>query len=83
MSMLSIEPGQRLKMQSGEKSGFVQVLAEAVVPAGYWVCREEGSGQQRVIARTALVPIAADPVPVEATATPSAVLPATVVPTMA
>lgn len=57
MSMHSIEPGQRLKMQAGEKSGFVEVLAEAVVPAGYWICRDEISGQRRVVAATALFPL--------------------------
>lgn len=60
-----IEPGQRLKMQSKDLSGFVQVIAKAIVPADYWICREEGSGQQRVIARTALVPIAVDPIAVD------------------
>lgn len=75
MTTHSIEAGQRLKMQSGDKSGFVQVLAEAVVPAGYWVCRDEGSGQQRVIARTALFPIAADLAAVGAVETPVAPLP--------
>ena len=67
MSTHSIEAGQRLKMQAGDKSGFVQVLAEAVVPAGYWICREELSGKQSIISRTALFPIAADP----ATAAPA------------
>ncbi|HQU41185.1 MAG: hypothetical protein B7Z73_05785 [Planctomycetia bacterium 21-64-5] len=76
MSTHSIEPGQRLKVQSGFKTGFVQVLAEAVVPAGYWVCREEGSGQQRVIAQTALFPIAAGPLVVDATPLVSAATPA-------
>jgi hypothetical protein len=71
----SIEPGQRLKMQAGDQSGFVQVLAEAVVPAGYWVCRDERSGQQRVIARTALFPIVADPLAVNPTEAPSTALP--------
>ena len=75
MSMHSIEPGQRLKMQAGDKSGFVQVLAEAVVPAGYWICREERSGQQRIIARTALFPIAADPPALDATRAPSTTMP--------
>ncbi len=62
----SIEPGQRLQMQAGGKSSFVHVLAEAVVPADYWICRDEISGQNRVIARTALFPIAAPPAPVGA-----------------
>jgi hypothetical protein len=75
MSTHSIEPGQRLNMQAGDKSGFVQVLAEAVVPAGYWICREERSGQQRIIARTALFPIAADPPIVDATSAPSTIVP--------
>ena len=29
MSMYSIEPGQRLRMEAGERSGFVEVLSEA------------------------------------------------------
>jgi len=75
MSTHIIEPGQRLKMEAGDKSGFVQVLAEAVVPAGYWICREERSGQQRIIARTALFPIAADPLAVNPTEAPSTTTP--------
>jgi hypothetical protein len=65
MSTHSIEPGQRLKMQAADSSGFVQVIAQAIVPADYWVCRDEGSGQQRVIARTALFPIFPDAVAVD------------------
>jgi hypothetical protein len=75
---MSIEPGQRVEMKSGEKAGFVQVLAEAVVPAGYWICREEGSGQQRVIARTALFPIVAEPAAFQATTAPGAAVPTAV-----
>lgn len=62
MAMHAIEPGQRLQTGIGEQIRFVQVLAEAVVPAGYWLCREEASGQSRVIAQTALAPIPAEPV---------------------
>ena len=77
MSTHSIEPGQRLKMEAGDKSGFVQVLAEAVVPAGYWICREEFSGKQSIISRTALFPIAAgsaavNPTEASSTTTPTA-----------
>ena len=75
MSMHSIEPGQRLKMQAGDKSGYVQALAEAVVPAGYWICREERSGQQRIIARTALFAIAPDPSAVNPAEAPSTTMP--------
>jgi hypothetical protein len=60
MATHSIEPGQRLRVQVADLSGFVHVIAAAIVPADYWVCREESSGQQRVIARTALFPIATD-----------------------
>lgn len=75
MSTHSIEAGQRLKMQAGDKSGFVQVLAEAVVPAGYWICREELSGKQSIISRTALFPIAADPATVAPAEAPGATTP--------
>jgi hypothetical protein len=64
MSVHSIEAGQRLQTKSGGKSGVVHILAEAVVPAGYWVCRDEASGHQTVIAQTALFPIAIDPAPI-------------------
>ena len=30
------------------------------MPADYWICRDESSGQQRLVARTALFPIAAE-----------------------
>lgn len=62
MAMHAIEPGQRLQTVVGGQIRFVQVLVEAVVPAGYWLCREEASGQSRVIAQTALVPVAMEPV---------------------
>lgn len=75
MSTHAIEPGQRLKMEAGDISGLVHVLAEAVVPAGYWICRDERSGQQRIIARTALFPIAADPLTVDVTEMPSTTIP--------
>lgn len=75
MSTHSIEAGQRLKMQAGDKSGFVQVLAEAVVPAGYWICREELSGKQSIISRTALFPIAADPATADPAEAPGATTP--------
>ncbi len=58
MSSNSIEPGQRLQMKSGEDVAVVEVIAEAVVPAGYWLCRDEASGHRRVIAQTALFPFA-------------------------
>lgn len=63
MSMFSIEPGQRLQMKSGDTAAFVEVISAAVVPADYWLCRNEASGHRSVIARTALFPIAAEPVP--------------------
>ncbi|HVX63062.1 MAG TPA: hypothetical protein VHC19_20740 [Pirellulales bacterium] len=67
MSMHSIEPGQRLRMEAGERSGFVEVLSEAVVPADYWICRDESSGQRKLVARTALFPIAAEATVADAT----------------
>jgi len=75
MSTHSIEPGQRLEMQVGNQAGFVQVLSQAVVPAGYWICREERSGQQRIIARTALFPITADPSAGNAIEAPNTTMP--------
>lgn len=60
MSMHAIEPGQRLQTRSGEASAIVEVMAEAVVPACYWLCRDEASGHRRVIAKTALFPIATE-----------------------
>ena len=60
MTMHSIEPGQRLRMEAGERSGFVEVLSEAVVPADYWICRDESTGQRKLVARIALFPIAAE-----------------------
>lgn len=62
MAPHAIEPGQRLKTEVGGQIRFVQVLAEAVVPAGYWICREEASGQSRVIAQTALAPVYVEPI---------------------
>ena len=60
MSVHSIEPGQRLQMKSGETSAIVEVIAEAVVPACYWLCRDEATGHRRLIAQTALFPITTD-----------------------
>jgi hypothetical protein len=60
MSTHSIEPGQRLQTKSGEASAVVEVISEAVVPCGYWLCRDEASGHRRLIARTALFPVASD-----------------------
>lgn len=60
MSMHSFEPGQRLQMRSGGASAIVEVISEAVVPACYWLCRDEATGHRRVIAKTALFPIATD-----------------------
>ncbi|HET6882517.1 MAG TPA: hypothetical protein VFI31_20285 [Pirellulales bacterium] len=57
MSTHSIEPGQRLQMNTGKTSAIVEVLAEAIVPSGYWLCRDEASGHRSVIARTVLFPI--------------------------
>lgn len=74
MSMHSIEAGQRLKMMSGEAHSIVEVLAEAVVPAGYWLCRDEASGHRRVVAQTVLFPIV-ESVPVAATPAPLADVP--------
>ena len=65
MWMHSIEAGQRLRMKSGDVDTVVEVLAEAVVPCGYWVCRDEASGHRRVIAQNALFPVVTD-VPVGA-----------------
>ncbi|HEX7379369.1 MAG TPA: hypothetical protein VF278_19760 [Pirellulales bacterium] len=65
MAMHTIEPGQRLQTLVGDQIRFVQVVAEAVVPAGYWLCRDEPSGQSRVIAQTALEPIPVEPVAME------------------
>lgn len=62
MSTHTIEPGQRLRMQIGDTSTTVSVISEAVVPAGYWICRDESCGQQRVVARTVLAPLEAPPV---------------------
>lgn len=56
MTTHTIEPGQRLRMQIGNMSSTVSVLSEAVVPAGYWICRDESCGQQRVVASTVLMP---------------------------
>jgi hypothetical protein len=52
-----IEPGQRLRMLVGGISTTVSVISEAIVPAGYWICRDESCGQQRVIAHTVLEPL--------------------------
>lgn len=60
MALYSIEPGQRLQMKSGDASAVVEVIAEAVVPFGYWLCRNEASGHRTVIANTALFPIVAE-----------------------
>lgn len=60
MSIHSFEPGQRLQMRSGGDAAIVEVLAEAVVPACYWICRDEATGQRRIVAQTALSPIATD-----------------------
>jgi hypothetical protein len=76
MSTHTIEPGQRLTMLVGDSSTTVSVIAEAIVPAGYWICRDE-CGQQRVVAHTVLAPLPAvavagegvvDTVPAAATA---------------
>ena len=72
MSMHSIEPGQRLEMRVSSKSNFVHVVAQAVVPAGYWICRDEASGQQRVVAGTALFPLPVEPAAVSVTPAPLA-----------
>jgi hypothetical protein len=60
MSMQSIGPGQQLRVKSGDAYAVVEIIAEAVVPAGYWLCRDESSGHRRVIAQTALFPIPTD-----------------------
>lgn len=70
----SIEAGQRLRMKSGDVDAVVEVLAEAIVPAGYWVCRDEASGHRRVVAHNALFPVATD-VPVSDAIAPIASLP--------
>ncbi|HWB09693.1 MAG TPA: hypothetical protein VG826_10725 [Pirellulales bacterium] len=62
MSTHTIEPGQRLQMLVGDSSTTVSVISEAIVPAGYWICRDESCGQQRVVAHTVLAPLAALPV---------------------
>ena len=72
MSTHTIEPGQRLRMQIGNTSATVSVIKEAVVPAGYWICRDESCGQQRVVARTVLMPFETAPVAIE----PAPLLPA-------
>lgn len=59
MSMHAFEPGQRLQMRSGGDSTIVEILAEAVVPACYWLCRDEATGHRSLVAQTALFPIAA------------------------
>ncbi|HEV3340323.1 MAG TPA: hypothetical protein VG125_08195 [Pirellulales bacterium] len=69
----TIEPGQRLRMLVGGISTTVSVIAEAIVPTGYWICRDESCGQQRVIAHTVLGPLpdapaVGDGAPVPATA---------------
>jgi hypothetical protein len=60
-----IEAGQRLNLRTGEKSGIVLAQMEAIVPAGYWICKDEASGQRRVIAATALSPLEAPPLTIE------------------
>ncbi|HEV3025387.1 MAG TPA: hypothetical protein VGX76_23110, partial [Pirellulales bacterium] len=57
MSTHTIEPGQRLQMLVGDSSTTVSVISEAIVPAGYWICRDESCGQQRVVAHTVLAPL--------------------------
>lgn len=72
MATHTIEPGQRLTMLVGGSSTTVSVISEAIVPAGYWICRDESCGQQRVVAHTVLVPpappAAVEPLPTPATA---------------
>lgn len=71
MWMHSIEAGQRLRIKSGDAYTVVELLAEAVVPCGYWICRDEASGQRRVVAQNALLPLPTD-VPVSAEIAPIA-----------
>lgn len=63
MSPSMIEPGQRLQMQIGGATSVVCAVSEAVVPAAYWVCREEQGGQKRIVAAAVLQPIPAPECP--------------------
>ena len=63
MSPSMIEPGQRLQMLVGGATVMVFAVSEAVVPASYWICREEIGGQQRVVAAAVLHPIPAPEAP--------------------
>jgi hypothetical protein len=65
MSTHTIEPGQRLRMLVGDSSTTVSVISEAIVPAGYWICRDESCGQQRVVAHTVLAPLPTVPIVTE------------------
>ena len=81
MSMHTIEPGQRLRMLVGDSSTTVSVISEAIVPAGYWICRDESCGQQRVVAHTVLVPLPTEPTPAAPlTAVPMPAIPVAALP---
>jgi len=54
MSLYNVEPGQRRATHVGDKITTVLVLAQAVVPFGYWVCQNEDDGARRVVASEAL-----------------------------
>ncbi len=54
MSLYNVEPGQRRTTHVGDKITTVLVLAQAVVPFGYWVCQNEDDGARRVVASEAL-----------------------------
>lgn len=63
MSAHPIESGQVRLATAGETSKTVLVLAQAVVPFGYWICQNQDDGQQRIVAATSLAHIPDDSAP--------------------